>query len=255
MNLAEPENNISSPIQQAPAAGSDFMRKTIERRSENPTKRKSRKSVSQRLWRNFASISRILHIYFSSFLFTLLILFCITGVILNHLDWLDGTNTDGDIELKIPADILKQIDSSADFQLNTLPLNELQMLFSSKYELQNASSIDFDDEISELIFDYQIPAGYAAAIVDLNTNLITLEYRQGSSWSIMSDLHKGRHSGKAWSWVIDLSAILMIFFSLTGILILFQNKKHRYRAMLFVVIGTISPLLIYFLWVPRLSGV
>jgi len=255
MNLAEPENNTTSTIEQAAFVESAFTRETNTPKNKKQTKRKSRKTRSQRLWRGFSSISRILHIYFSSFLFTLLTLFCITGVILNHLDWLDGTNSDGDIELAIPPNILSQINKSEEFQLSNLPLKELQLLLSNSHGLEDASSIDFDGEIGELIFDYQIPAGYAAAIVDLNENTIILEYRQGSSWSIMSDLHKGRHSGKAWSWVIDVTAILMIFFSLTGILILFQNKKHRNRAMLFVVIGTISPLLIYFLWVPRLSGV
>lgn len=255
MNLAEAENKTRPSAEKTSFVEIGVTRENISQKKKNISKRKTRKTASQRLWRNFASISRILHIYFSSFLFTLLILFCITGVILNHLDWLDGTNNDGDIELNIPTDILDQISKREEMQLSNLPLNDLQTLFSDNYNLQNASSIEFDDDIGELIFDYQIPAGYAAAIVDLNENLITLEYRQGSSWSIMSDLHKGRHSGKAWSWVIDVSAILMIFFSITGILILFQNKKHRNRAILFVVIGTISPLLIYFLWVPRLSGV
>ncbi|WP_460226682.1 PepSY-associated TM helix domain-containing protein [Aurantivibrio infirmus] len=213
------------------------------------------------MWREFASISRILHIYLSSCLFTLLILFCITGVVLNHLDWLDGTSTDGDTEFSIPANILLKISNSESYksgdglELIDIPLQDFQSILAAEFNLKSASSIDYDSDMKELIFDYQIPGGYAAAIVDLNENLILLEYRQGSSWSIMSDLHKGRHSGKAWSWVIDVSAILMIFFSITGILILFQNKKHRFRAMLFVIVGSITPLLIYFFWVPKLSGV
>jgi hypothetical protein len=83
---------------------------------------------------------------------------------------------------------------------------------------------------------------------------LLLEYRTGDTLSVINDLHKGRHSGAVWSWVIDISAFLMIFFALTGYVIMFQNKKHRRLAVVFSIAGLISPIVLYLLFVPRVIG-
>lgn len=37
--------------------------------------------------------------------------------------------------------------------------------------------------------------------------------------AVINDLHKGRDSGDTWQWLIDISAVLLAFVSLTGYLI------------------------------------
>ncbi len=205
-------------------------------------------------WWEFSRFARVLHIYFSTLLLTLLILFCATGIVLNHLDWLSGSSTDGSVEAKLPAELKQKLSLLEQSDNANPPYNEIQVWLREHYQLRHPESIDYDAEFSELLFDYQIPGGYASAIVNLDGEL-NLEYRQGSAWSILGDLHKGRHSGAVWAWVIDLSAVLMILFAITGMIILFQNRRHRYRALALALVGTVSPIFIYVLWVPRLAGI
>ena len=111
--------------------------------------------------------SRMLHLYVSAALFSLLIFFCVTGITLNHIDWLSSGE------------------------------------------------------------EYSIPAGYAFATWYIYQGTVEVEYQKGSIIAIMNDLHKGRHTGKYWRWLIDISAVFMLLFSLTGLIILFQQLKRR----------------------------
>jgi hypothetical protein len=68
----------------------------------------------------------------------------------------------------------------------------------------------------------------------------------------MNDLHKGRHTGEYWSWLIDISAVFMLLFSFTGLIILFQQLKRRGTGLWLLMWGTATPVLIYLIWVPRI---
>ncbi len=194
------------------------------------------------------SVCRMLHIYISTALFTLLIFFCVSGVLLNHLSWLSGTDkTTGMTNGYLPEPIATQLQALGS-------TNDVIGYIETQYQLRGLSRMDWDKESNELMLDYPVPAGYALVIVDTVTNAYAIEYQQGNMLSILNDLHKGRHSGKAWSWVIDLTAILMCLFALTGLIILFQHKKKRNLGLWFTLLGTLTPLLIYMLYVPRLSG-
>lgn len=188
-------------------------------------------------------------------LFSLLILFCITGVLLNHTEWISGSSVDGSLEKNLPAHIQKALPQSSDEVFENPPLSEIQELLKQQYHLEKVSEISLDEDAGEIIFDYKLPAGYASAIVDVNQKVLFLEYRKGSTWAILSDLHKGRNSAAVWSWLIDLSAILMVLFSLVGMVILFQNNKYRTLGLMLAGLGTVTPFIIYWIWVPRIAGV
>ena len=69
-------------------------------------------------------------------------------------------------------------------------------------------------------------------------------------WGVLNDLHKGRDTGKAWAWVIDISAVLMVIVSLTGLMMLFFLKKKRVAGILLVLAGGLLSYLLYALFVP-----
>ncbi len=63
-------------------------------------------------------------------------------------------------------------------------------------------------------------------------------------------LHKGRDSGKTWSLIIDISAILMVLVSFTGMMMIFFLKKRRMSGILISFIGLILSYLVFRLFVP-----
>lgn len=204
---------------------------------------------SKQFKKNLFSASRWLHIYLSTTLFSLLLFFCLTGVVLNHVDWLDNSSDEGELITRLALN-----DNQKDQSLQEL-LPYIQKILLDNYRLHAIQKVEFDHESKQIIFDYSLPAGYALVTADVATNELSIEYGKGNWLNVWSDLHKGRHSGEAWAWLIDVSAILMTLFAITGIIILFQNRKKRGNGVVAALFGTISPLLIYWFFVPYLSGV
>lgn len=203
--------------------------------------------------RTLYSTSRALHIYISTALFFLLILFCVSGIVLNHIDWLKNDKNNGQVTAAIPSELIVKANAQPNALPNLYP--EIQAFLAKKYNLTHVKSIEWEKQDALVFLDYPLPAGFAYVELDFNANMLSLDYQTGGFLSLISDLHKGRHSGKAWGWVIDISAVLMILFALTGMIILFQNRKKRLAGIWITVLGIATPLVIYLCWVPQIKGV
>ncbi|MEL0641571.1 PepSY-associated TM helix domain-containing protein [Pseudoalteromonas aliena] len=203
--------------------------------------------------RTLYSTSRTLHIYISTALFFLLILFCVSGIVLNHVDWLKNDKNNGQVTASIPAPLV----TKASTQLDTLPTlyPEIEAFLAKQYSLIKVKSIEWEKDDALVMLDYPLPAGFAYVELDFTTGELNLDYQTGGVLSVMGDLHKGRHTGTVWSWVIDISAVLMIIFAITGMIILFQNRKKRLLGVWITVLGIATPLVIYLCWVPQIKGV
>ena len=68
--------------------------------------------------------------------------------------------------------------------------------------------------------------------------------------AVMNDLHKGRDSGKVWGWMIDLSAVLMVLVSVTGMALIFFLSKRRVSGLVVAGLGTVLCYAIYVVWAP-----
>ena len=203
--------------------------------------------------RSFYSFSRALHIYLSTALFFLLILFCVSGVILNHIDWLEGDKNNGQINQPLPTSLISKAQLNPD---NLAPLfTDIETYLAKQYGLTQPKSIDWEKQDALVMLDYPLPAGFAFAELDFISGELNLDYQTGGVLSLIGDLHKGRYTGEAWSWVIDISAVLMVLFAITGMIILFQNRKKRLVGIWLTVLGVATPVVIYLCWVPQLKGV
>jgi len=67
------------------------------------------------------------------------------------------------------------------------------------------------------------------------------------SW--LNDMHKGRNTGPAWSWFIDLFAIACLVFCITGFLILKHHAAKRPSTWPVVGFGIVLPALLALLFV------
>jgi len=201
-----------------------------------------------RFKKKFFSISRWLHIYVAMTFFTLLVFFCVTGITLNHTEWLDDKSKNQTFDFNLSLEALHQLQ-----ERSALNLTAAQNDIEAKTNLSQPRSIDIDLEANEVSFDYTLPAGSAFIMVDLGSGAVTVEHSRNSLFLLFNDLHKGRHTGIAWSWLIDITAIAITIFSLTGLIILFQHHKKRGNGITLATLGFILPLIAYFMWVPHLS--
>ncbi|WP_444996314.1 PepSY-associated TM helix domain-containing protein [Aliikangiella sp. IMCC44359] len=190
------------------------------------------------------SVSRWLHIYLSTALFSLLLFFCITGIFLNHLDWFESVDEQKSLTIQLPESLLTVISKTHS------PAEVIEQFIEQTQNLNNPRKINIDKEMNEITYDYPLPAGYAFVTVMLEESIMEIEYQRGTLIALLNDLHKGRHTGKQWSLIIDLSAIIISLFAITGIIILLQQIKWRKSGILLIIAGTLLPVCVYLVFVP-----
>ena len=66
---------------------------------------------------------------------------------------------------------------------------------------------------------------------------------------VLNDLHKGRNSGRAWAWLIDLSGVLLALVSATGLWLLWYVRRRRATGLWTGVAGVLAMLAAWWLWV------
>jgi len=102
----------------------------------------------------------------------------------------------------------------------------------------------------QCIVSFQGPGYTATAFIDRTTGEYNLtEVRQGVV-AVLNELHRGRVTGPAWSWVIDVSAVIMTVASITGLALLFFYRRRRFSGLLTAVVGSVVVLVIYLFCVP-----
>jgi hypothetical protein len=92
------------------------------------------------------------------------------------------------------------------------------------------------------------PGRDAWVSIDRATGEVKSENTDRGWVSYFNDLHKGRNSGTAWFWFIDIFAVACMVFTLTGLLLLNLHAKHRPTTWPLVGLGVAIPLIIAILF-------
>jgi hypothetical protein len=198
---------------------------------------------SRAVRRTVSSLSRWLHIYLSMGSFFIIFFFSVTGITLNHTEWFEDQQKTTTVKGQINV---KWVNSPDTLKIAKLEIVEL---LRNKHKITGAIS-EFVTDDYQCTISFNGPGYTADAFVNREDGTYSLTETRTGIFGIMNDLHKGRDSGKAWKWVIDISAGLMILVSLTGLVMLFFLKKKRVAGILVAIAGTILILLIYWIWVP-----
>lgn len=98
---------------------------------------------------------------------------------------------------------------------------------------------DFRNEEDQTSVSFK-GAGYTAdAFVDRPSGKYQVIETRSGALAVMNDLHRGASTGRVWSWVIDVSAILLVLVSLTGLLLLFFVYQRRASGYVVAAIGAV----------------
>lgn len=190
-----------------------------------------------------AAFSRWLHIYLSMLSFIVVLFFTITGITLNHAEWFDGKQVENKFTGTVPAAWVNTPDTAK------IKKMEIVELLRKNHGIKGYVS-DFLVQDEECSVSFKGPGYSADAFINRENGQFELtELRMGLG-AVLNDLHKGRDSGKGWSWLIDLSAGFLTLVSLSGLAMLFFLKKKRVNGVLLGIIGGIICYLVYWIWVP-----
>jgi hypothetical protein len=180
----------------------------------------------------------LVHIYVSMAGFTLVLLFAITGLTLNHQDF--GLS-DPEIKTKtisIPAELLKSPDRTA-------ISSYLQQTLGVRSPVT-----DYREDDSEIQVIFAAPGRRTLVTIRRDERTGEVEAENRGLFGRLDDLHKGFDAGTAWYWIIDFAAILLTVSSLTGMVTLLSLRTRRKSGFIVGAIGVITVVAIYLLCVP-----
>ncbi|MBL8817025.1 MAG: PepSY-associated TM helix domain-containing protein [Planctomyces sp.] len=183
----------------------------------------------RRLSNRLHALIRWLHIYSSLLGFLTVLFFSVTGITLNHPDWF-GTGHESVREAsgQLPEQLLPVAPSEVD------SLSVVEFL-RSEHQI-TAGVRDFQQDDDQLSIAFAGP-GYSADIwVDRTSRDYQLTETRLGLVAVINDLHKGRDTGPMWSAVIDISAVILVLISLTGIILLCWLRR-RWRSGLATILG------------------
>jgi hypothetical protein len=175
--------------------------------------------------------------------FIVVLFFSVTGITLNHAEWFDGKQVEKKVTGKLPADWVNNQDTSKIKKL------EIVELLRKQYNVKGYVS-DFLIQDDQCSIAFKGPGYGAEALINRADGTLQLAELRLGLVAVLNDLHKGRDSGKAWSWVIDVSAGFLTLVSLSGLLMLCFMKKKRNNGFLLVVLGGLICYLIYCFLIP-----
>jgi hypothetical protein len=174
------------------------------------------------------------------FSFIIVLFFSVTGLTLNHVDWFPESTVVSELKGSVNAGWVAVADTAKIPKLEIV--EQLRANHSIKGQLN-----DFRIDEEEISISFQGPGYTADFFVNRDDGKYELTETKMGLIAVINDLHKGRDTGKAWSWVIDFSAIFMIVISVTGLILLVFLKKKRTNGLLWLAIGGVVALLFYLL--------
>jgi hypothetical protein len=202
-----------------------------------------------------AAVTRWLHIYLSMFGLGTVLFFGLTGITLNHPDWVFGgaevvVQVKGQVELRWLNPDPGKSDPRADSNTER-PVMKLEVVehLRKEHGIRGALA-EFKVDDREAMVTFKGPGYSADAFIDRETGQYTLTESRHGFLAVINDLHKGRDTGPAWAVVIDISAGLMVAISLTGLVLLFYIKRRRIPGTIIGLVGTAALAAMYWFWVP-----
>jgi len=174
-----------------------------------------------------------------------MLLFAVTGITLNHAAQIESKPLVETGEGQLPERLLNSL--QADTPEDGLPA-DLQRWLEQTLDVQLAGrEAEWSD--GELYVALPRPGGDAWLSLSLESGELEYESTDRGWIAYFNDLHKGRHSGEAWSWFIDLFAVACVVFSITGMLLLQRHAGNRPGTWPLVGLGLVIPLLLALLFI------
>lgn len=173
-----------------------------------------------------------------------MLLFSITGFTLNHASQIEAKPRVTTEHAVVPPNTLRDLKAAMD---GPLPISFHDWL-DRQWRIDAPADVA-EWSAEELYLPLPRPGGDAWLRVDLQSGEAEYEVTDRGWISYLNDLHKGRNSGLAWSWFIDIFAALCLVFSITGLLILKFHATNRPLTWPMVGLGIIVPALLVLLFV------
>lgn len=170
-----------------------------------------------------------------------MLLFAATGITLNRAASIDATPEIRTLTGELPRPLLAWLDNPVS---DAAPLPAPVVTDLRQRIGLDAAGKEGEWSDGEVYVALPRPGGDAWVSIDRKSGVISAEITRRGWISYANDLHKGRNTGRAWSWFIDIFAGACILFTLTGLVLLYMHSKPRPLTWPLVGLGLLAPLMI-----------
>jgi len=188
--------------------------------------------------------THLLHWISAAVCFTALALFTITGITLNHAGAIGGEPVVTTRAARVPEALRGALEPRAGESLAPA----LREWIETELGVAAAdAALEWSDE--ELYLSAPAPGRDAWVSIDRATGAARSESTDRGWIAYLNDLHKGRNTGLAWRVFIDVVAAAVLFFSLTGLVLLQIQARQRPSTWPLVIGGTVFALFLMIFFV------
>lgn len=172
-----------------------------------------------------------------------MLFFAFTGITLNHAADIPAKPEVTVEKLTLPAELRSHVapNGGADRKA-PLPAEVAEWL--KKSLRRRVADLTAEWSEFEIYLSLPRPGGDAWLTIDRESGEVTHEVTRRGVISWMNDLHKGRHTGPAWSWFLDIFSAACVVFCLTGLGLLQVHAKRRPGTWPAVAAGLLIPVFI-----------
>ncbi|VUD69343.1 hypothetical protein TDB9533_04710 [Thalassocella blandensis] len=178
-----------------------------------------------------------------------MLLFSVTGITLNHASAIPADLKVIEKESVLPEQLLVTLQQANKMQATERVPKPLRRWLQQEQHIHVRPTAKVEWASDELYVALPRPGGDAWFTVDLNSGDFFYENTTRGLISYLNDLHKGRDTGTAWRWFIDVFAGACIVFTITGLILLTRQTRHRPTTWPVVGLGFVVPLILIILFV------
>jgi hypothetical protein len=171
-----------------------------------------------------------------------MLLFAATGITLNHSAQIEAHPQVSGKQAQLPKDLLTQLSAQEHKDKDAIPA-PLTAWLDRQFAVDVGGQIG-EWSPDELYVALPRPGGDAWLRVDLGNGKVEYEKTDRGWVSYFNDLHKGRNTGAAWGWFIDIFAVACLVFCVTGLFLLQLHAGNRPVTWPLVGLGLVVPLLL-----------
>lgn len=176
-----------------------------------------------------------------------MLLFAVTGITLNHAADIPARHQVTVVEAEVPIDILESW--LADDEPTAVLPADLRDWLRREHGVILRPQLSGEWQHGEFYLSLPRPGGDAWLSIDGDSGELLYERTERGWIAWLNDLHKGRNTGTAWSWFIDVFAVACVVFCVSGLLLLQRHARSRPSTWPLTTLGLVIPLLLILIFI------
>lgn len=175
-------------------------------------------------------------------------LFAITGITLNHAADIEAKPRVEELRDTLPGPLLDQLKATP-AERRTGPVPAAVAAWAVVNLDADIAGRPAEWSKDEIYVALPRPGGDAWLTIALEDGDAVHEHTDRGWISYLNDLHKGRHTGRAWSWFLDIFGGACLVFCATGLFLLQLHAGNRPATWPTVGLGLAAPLVLALLFI------